>query len=99
MIRHLVLWTLSTDDPAEKARIVAELEAKFTALVPLIDGTERLDIRADVGDTEGNWDVVLDADHRDAEALEYYQVHPAHLDVVDYVKSVVNGRVCIDFEV
>ena len=98
MIRHLVLWTLTTDDPAEKARIVGELERRFAALVPLIDGTERLDIRADLGDTEGNWDVVLDADHVDAAALEFYQVHPAHLAVVDYVKSVVNGRVCIDFE-
>jgi hypothetical protein len=99
MIRHLVLWTLATDDPAEKAQIVGELAAKFAAIVPLIDGTERLDIRADLGDTEGNWDVVLDADHLDADALEYYQVHPAHLEVVEYVKSVVDGRVCIDFEV
>jgi len=98
MIRHLVLWRLSTDDPAEKAQIVAELARRFSALLPHIDGTQRLDIRADLGDTGGNWDVVLDSDFLDAAALDFYQTHPAHLVVVEYVRSVVSDRVCIDFE-
>ena len=99
MIRHLVMWKLTTDDPAEKAQIVAELRRRFTALLPLIDGTQRLDIRADLGDTEGNWDVVLDSEYVDAAALDFYQSHPEHLVVVGYVRSVVSSRVCIDFEV
>jgi hypothetical protein len=45
MIRHLVLWKLSADDPDEKAQIVAELTRRFSALLPDIDGTQRLDIR------------------------------------------------------
>jgi hypothetical protein len=98
MIRHLVLWKLTTHDAEEKAQIVAELARRFSALLPIIDGTQRLDIRADVGDTDGNWDVVLDADYLDAAALEHYQVHPAHLDVAQYVRSVVSDRVCVDFE-
>lgn len=97
MIRHLVLWKLEASTPEEKEIVVEELRARFAALVPQIDGTERLDIRADLGSTEGNWDVVLDSDYRDEEALEYYQAHPAHLEVVQYVKSVVTARACIDF--
>lgn len=97
MIRHLVLWKLATDDAEEKARIVAEMAERFGALVPLIDGTERLEIHADLGDTDGNWDVVLDSDYRDAAALEAYQVHPAHQEVAAYVRSVVTARVCVDF--
>jgi hypothetical protein len=99
VIRHLVLWQLAAETPDEKAAVVAELARRFGALVPLIDGTERLDIRADVGTTDGNWDVVLDADYRDAAALDSYQVHPAHQEVVAFVRSVVTARVCIDFEV
>jgi len=97
MIRHLVLWKLATEDPDEKARVIAEMAQRFGALLPLIDGTERLDIRADLGETDGNWDVVLDSDYRDAAALDAYQVHPAHLEVAAYVKSVVTARVCVDF--
>lgn len=98
MIRHLVLWKLAAESPAEKAAAVEQLRARFGALLPLVDGTERLDIRADLGSTEGNWDVVLDSDYRDEAALAAYQVHPAHLEVVAYVKSVTTARVCIDFE-
>jgi hypothetical protein len=99
VIRHLVLWQLAAETPAEKAAVVAELTARFGALVPLIDGTERLDIRADLGTTDGNWDVMLDAGYRDVAALEAYQVHPAHVEVAAFVRSVVTARVCIDFEV
>jgi hypothetical protein len=98
MIRHLVLWRLASDDPAERARNVAEMSERFGALVGVIDGLERLAIRSDVGDTEGNWDVVLDGDYRDAAALEGYQVHPAHQEVAVFVRSVVAERACIDFE-
>ena len=98
MIRHLVLWKLAAETPEEKAAVIEEMRARFSALVPLIDGTERLDIRADLGSTEGNWDVVLDSDYRDEAALDAYQVHPAHLEVVAYVRSVTTARVCIDFE-
>lgn len=99
MIRHLVLWKLVAEDPGEKAQIIAELSRRFSALLPIIDGTQRIDIRADLGATAGNWDVVLDADYVDAAALDFYQTHPQHLEVAGYVRSVIRERACIDFEV
>lgn len=99
MIRHLVLWKLADDALGDKELIVAEFEQRFGALVPVIDGVERLEIRADIGGTDGNWDVVLDGDYRDTAALDTYQVHPAHVEVAAYVRSMVTARACIDFEV
>lgn len=99
MIRHLVLWKLADDAVDDKEVIVAELEQRFGALVPVIDGLERLEIRADIGETDGNWDVLLDADYRDTAALDAYQVHPEHVTVAAYVRSVVTARACIDFDV
>lgn len=98
MIRHLVFWKLTTDDPVEKAAHVAELTTRFGALVPIIDGTERIDIRGDLGETDGNRDVLLDSDYRDREALAAYQVHPAHQEVAAYVRTLVSARACIDVE-
>lgn len=99
MIRHLVMWRLVAGDPAEKSAQVAELAARFGALVGVIDGTERLEVRADLGETEGNWDVVLDADYRDREALAVYQSHPAHAEVAAYVRTLVASRACVDWEI
>lgn len=98
MIRHLVMWKLASDDPAEKAAQVAQLAARFGALVEVIDGTERLEVRGDLGETDGNWDVVLDADYRDREALAVYQSHPAHVEVAAYVRTLVASRACVDWE-
>lgn len=99
MIRHLVLWKLADDAVDDKEVILAELERRFGALVPVIDGVERLEIRADIGETDGNWDVLLDGDYRDTAALDAYQAHPAHLEVAAYVRSVVTARACVDVEV
>lgn len=99
MIRHLVLWKLAAQTPEEKEAVVAEMRERFAALLPVIDGTERLDIRPDLGTTPGNWDVVLDSDYRDAAALDAYQIHPAHQEVAAWVRSVVTDRVCVDFAV
>jgi hypothetical protein len=99
MIRHLVLWKLAADADEDKQSIVAELAQRFEALVRVIDGLERLEIRADLGETDGNWDVLLDADYRDTAALDFYQAHPAHVEVVGFVRSVTTARACIDFEV
>ncbi len=99
MIRHLVLWKLADDALADKELIVAEFEQRFGALVPIIDGLERLDIRADLGGTGGHWGGVLAAGYRDTAALDGYQVHPAHVEVAAYARSVVTARACIDFDV
>ena len=99
MIRHLVLWKLAPDAAEDSQLIIAELEERFEALVPIIDGLERLEIRADIGETDGNWDVLLDADYRDTAALDAYQVHPAHQEVAAYVRSIVTARACIDVDV
>ena len=46
-----------------------------------------------------NWDVTLVADFDSVEAIEQYQVHPAHEEVAVYIRSVVSSRVAVDFEV
>ena len=98
MIRHLVLWNLAADADDDKQLLVAELEQRFAAL-EVLDGVERLEIRADIGETDGNWDVVLVGDYRDTAALDAYQGHPAHQEVAAYVRSVVTARACIDYEI
>jgi hypothetical protein len=98
VIRHLVLWKLADPD-ADRAAVAADLVERFGALVPIVDGLDRLDIRHDLGEVDGNWDLALDADYRDNAALEAYQVHPAHQEVAAYVRSLVSARACIDFEV
>ena len=43
-------------------------------------------------------DVALLSEFESREALEAYQVHPAHLKAKEYVGSVTCGRACMDFQ-
>lgn len=44
-------------------------------------------------------DVVFDSVFETEEALAEYQVHPEHLRVADYVRTVMIDRVCVDFPI
>lgn len=95
-IRHLVAWTINTDDAADRASKAAEITKRLKALEGVVPSIESLS--AGAGLVEGNWDVAIVADFADLDALEAYNVHPAHQEVVTYVRSVVSARVAVDFE-
>jgi hypothetical protein len=96
-IRHLVAWTLTSDDPAERAEQSDRIRRELVALRDVVPGIIDITVGSDVvGGT--NWDLAIVADFVDLAALEGYIVHPAHQEVVTYVRSVVSDRVAVDFE-
>lgn len=97
-IRHVVAFRLATEDPvlraeqaAHIARSLLELQGVVPELLSISAGAEAL--------FEQNWDVALVADFADRAGLDAYQVHPAHVAVSSYVRSVLAERAAVDFEV
>lgn len=98
-IRHVVSWKLAAEDADERAAHAAEVARRLMALEGVIPQLQSISAGANVAYPESNWDVTLVADFADVAALEEYQVHPAHEEVVAYVRSVVASRVAVDFEI
>jgi hypothetical protein len=96
VIRHVVLWKLAATDPAQRRSDAAGIRERLTPLVGVIPGLRSLSVGADTGATDGNWDVVLVSEHDDQEAVAGYQVHPAHVEVAAWVRTVVRERACVD---
>ncbi|GAB3118608.1 Dabb family protein [Glaciibacter psychrotolerans] len=96
-IRHIVSWQLAATDPVEQAEHAAGIRARLHALVGVIDGIRALSVGTDVAGG-GNWHVVLVADFDDLDAVNRYQVHPAHTAAGAYIRSVVAARSCVDVE-
>jgi hypothetical protein len=96
-IRHIVAWKLATDDAEERALQSGRIRDELLALRSVIPGIVDLTVGSDVVGG-GNWDLAIVADFTDVAALEGYQVHPAHQEVVTYVRSVVSERAAVDFE-
>lgn len=99
MIRHVVAWKLAAEDDAVRAAHAAEVARRLNALDGVVPQLRSISAGANVAYPDTNWDVTLVADVDSIEALEEYQVHPAHEEVVAYVRSVVASRVAVDFEV
>ncbi len=98
-LRHVVTWKLASEDAGERSEQAAEVARRLNALAGVIPGLEAISSGANDLYPEANWDVTLVADFTDAAALEAYQVHPAHVEAAGYIKSVVSGRVAVDFVV
>ncbi|GIT81522.1 hypothetical protein LLS1_31910 [Leifsonia sp. LS1] len=96
-IRHVVTWKLASSDEAERAEHAAAVKAKLESLVGVVPEIERLEVGVNV--LPGNFDLVLISDFADLDAVARYQVHPAHEAVASYIRSVVDGRSAVDFEV
>ena len=62
-------------------------------------GVRSLSVGTNVAVPESNADVSLVLDLDDLDALQAYQEHPAHLEVVAYIRSVTGSRMAVDFEV
>lgn len=97
MIKHIVSWQLKEENKAENLQHIQKI---LEALPAQIAEIKMLEVGVNApGMPANNWDVVLYSEFDSLQALEIYQVHPAHQEVVQFIKSVVTARSCVDYEV
>ncbi|MEJ1088150.1 Dabb family protein [Microbacterium sp. Mu-80] len=99
MIRHVVSWKLADPDAGVRAEQAAEVARRLNALMGVVPELRAVSAGANVAYPDVNWDVTLVADVDSLDALEAYQVHPAHQEVGVYLRSIVQSRVAVDFEI
>ncbi|MBI9097429.1 MAG: Dabb family protein [Spirochaetaceae bacterium] len=91
MIKHVVMWKLKNiSDGDEVVKRLKNLEGRIPGLISIDAGT-------DTNRSGAAFDVVLISQHTSQEALNSYQLHPEHLEVKEYIGSVVKERIVVDF--
>lgn len=100
MIRHIILWKLKSDIPADKVpEVKASIKNALEVLPEVIDGLVSLKVHTE-GLATSTCDLMLESELRDEAALAEYKDHPAHVAAADgYVRPNVEVRLCLDFEV
>ncbi|MDO5422849.1 MAG: Dabb family protein [Eubacteriales bacterium] len=97
MVTHIVMWNfLDTLSQEEKTEAKALIKERLEALKEEIPGVVSLKVVVNPlsGSTK---DIALIGEYESAEALQNYAVHPAHLEVGSYIKTVTCGREAFDF--
>jgi len=98
MARHIVAWTLAAESAPEREAAIAGMRERIGSLVGVVPGLISAELAADAGRTAGNWDVVLVSEHATVADIDAYQVHPEHIRVAAWIRTVVSGRMCVDVE-
>lgn len=98
MIKHVILWKLKESmSEEEKSAARAEAKRRLESLNGKIDGLVSLKVVA-APLPSSSADMMLDSEFVSAEALAGYQANPLHLEAAGYVRSVVEARLCLDFD-
>ncbi len=99
MIKHIVVWRLKEtahgNDKASNARLIKQ---KLEALQGKIDGLLRIEVGIDFSATPSSSNIALYSEFTSRAALDAYQVHPLHKEVVAFVAPAADERRMVDYE-
>ena len=88
---HVVFFRLH--DPSDAAEAAWRLRA-LDGVVPTLDSIE---VGVDELRSERSWDLCLITRFADLEAMEAYQVHPAHQEVVAWLGEHARAAAAVDW--
>lgn len=97
MVKHIVMWNIQ--EQFDKTEVINTLKEKLEALKSEIDFIIALEVGCNFNDSDASHDVVLYSVFETQADLDDYIVHPAHVEVGKYVRSVVKDRVVVDYVV
>jgi len=99
MIKHIVMWNIRGDTPAEKAQGIEKLQRSFASLRGQIPGLLHLEIGVDSSRIDYACDVVLYSEFESQAALDAYCSHPEHQRVKNELTDVRTTRHQVDYAV
>lgn len=92
LITHVVLMTFT--DPADAAEAKTRLE-RLAAEVP---AARTLHVGLDVVGAPGSAHLCLTTTHDDVDGLRAYQEHPAHVELLGWLRPRLAARAAVDYE-
>ena len=98
MFKHIVMWRfIDGANGKSKQQHALWVKEHLEALVGVIPEIKSLEVGINVCVAGTAYDAVLVSAFEDADAMERYKVHPAHVAVSEYCKKVRESRVDIDY--
>jgi quinol monooxygenase YgiN len=95
MITHIVLFKFK---PETSEIEIQQLAEGLGGLPQLIEEIREYRFGTDVVRSERSYDLGLVSSFEDLDALQRYNVHPAHQKVVAQVKAIASHVVTVDFD-
>jgi hypothetical protein len=94
MVVHIVMFAFKEEN---KAVNIAKTKEMLEALVEKIDGLKSMEVGVNFTDSERAMDLSLYSTFDSKEDLVSYATHPAHLEVVSFIKEVTTASKVVDY--
>ena len=98
MIRHIVFWKMKENaEGASGQENAQKMVEKFFSLKGQIEGLVSIEAGVDFNKSDAAYDIALVTTFNTVEDLNFYQTHPKHVAIVEFVRKVVEDRRVVDY--
>jgi hypothetical protein len=98
MIKHIVFFRFRKESTETLDEHCETASGKLTELSKL-SCIESLTIHRNIANSPyANFDLMIDCTFKNFEQLKEYQEHPQHTVFVNWLRTVITERACVDFE-
>lgn len=94
MIMHIVFFKLKDRSPEN----IQRTKDKLDSMQGKISVVRHLEVGIDVVKSERSYDLALLAKFDSLEDLQTYQVHPVHQEIIEFINTVKESTLAVDYE-
>lgn len=99
MVKHIVLFKLREDVPAEqRLEAMRSFKAAIEALPERISCIRKVEVGLNVNPSEA-WNIALYSEFDSLDDVKRYAVHPDHVAAGKLLAEVKESRACVDYEI
>ena len=100
MISRIVLFKLKeSTESGDKATSLLQMKAMLEGMKSTIKEIRALEVGLNFGKSEAHFDLALRVDFDSEEELRAYTIHPDHLKVIEFVNTIKEDRVLVDYQI
>lgn len=98
MVKHVVLWKLKDFAEGEnRSTNAVKIKKMLENLQGIVPGAYQMEVG--INYSPGGYDLVLNAEFIDHDALESYNVNPEHMRIKEFIQKVTLDRASADYMV
>ena len=98
MVKHIVLFRLREDVPAEKRlEAMRSFKAAIEALPERIEVIRKVEVGLNMNPSEA-WHIALYSEFDTLDDVKFYATHPDHVAAGKLLAEVKENRACVDYE-
>ncbi len=94
MVKHIVMFDFKDEN---KKINIAKAKVMLEALSETVPTLKKMEVGINFSEEERAMDLSIYTEFDDREGLEAYAIHPEHLKVVAFIKTVVTGSKVSDY--